>query len=277
MKKVAPVPTTHLFAGLRTRLLDLLKGLSVDDWTRPTAAPLWTVKDIALHLWGGDVGVLSRNRDGFAAGSESTLTQPELVRLINDLNHVWVKATRRISTQLLCDLLLHTGPQVDEYFLSLDLFAMGHAVSWVGPEPAPVWLDVAREFTERWHHQQQIRDATGRQALYEPALFAPVLATFVHALPHSLNGLAARDAGTVKLIVTGEATGLWLVRREPGGWELFTGEADDTADAVVELDADTAWRLFTKGLRPDEARGRAKVSGNPALTSRVLETIAIIG
>ncbi|HEX3202686.1 MAG TPA: hypothetical protein VHW42_12245 [Actinomycetes bacterium] len=32
-------------------------------------------------------------------------------------------------------------------------------VSWVGPDPAPNWLDVAREYSERWTHQQQIRDA----------------------------------------------------------------------------------------------------------------------
>ena len=33
------------------------------------------------------------------------------------------------------------------------------AVNWAGPEPAPIWLDPAREYTERWVHQQHIRDA----------------------------------------------------------------------------------------------------------------------
>jgi len=35
-------------------------------------------------------------------------------------------------------------------------------VSWAGPEPAPVWLDAARDFSEYWTHQQQICDATGQ-------------------------------------------------------------------------------------------------------------------
>ncbi len=52
-----------------------------------------------------------------------------------------------------------TGEQTNAYFQRVDPFAMGGPVSWAGPEPAPVWLDVAREFTERWHHQQHIRAA----------------------------------------------------------------------------------------------------------------------
>jgi hypothetical protein len=40
------------------------------------------------------------------------------------------------------------------------MFAMGEPVTWAGPEPAPIWLDIAREYTERWLHQAQVRDAT---------------------------------------------------------------------------------------------------------------------
>jgi hypothetical protein len=57
------------------------------------------------------------------------------------------------------------GPIVDAYFASLDLDSLGGPVSWAGPEAAPVWFGVAREYTERRHHQQQIRDATGRPPL----------------------------------------------------------------------------------------------------------------
>ena len=46
-------------------------------------------------------------------------------------------------------------------------------VIWAGSDPAPMWLRVAREYTERWHHQQQIREALGRAFLTEPQWFAP--------------------------------------------------------------------------------------------------------
>ena len=34
-------------------------------------------------------------------------------------------------------------------------------VAWAGEERSPAWFDVARELTERWHHQAHIRLATG--------------------------------------------------------------------------------------------------------------------
>src|SRR6266852_4119801 len=74
-------------------------------------------------------------------------------------NDDWVRAARRLSPHVMRDLLAAAGPLLFAYFASLDLAATGGPVSWAGPAPAPVWLDVAREYTERWHHQQHIRDA----------------------------------------------------------------------------------------------------------------------
>ena len=67
-------------------------------------------------------------------------------------------------------------------------------MSWAGPEPAPVWLDLAREYTERWHHQQHIRDAVNKPGLKDPHWMAPVLAAFVWAMPHAYRDLSARPA-----------------------------------------------------------------------------------
>jgi uncharacterized protein (TIGR03083 family) len=180
MNSPAPILVADLYPELRELLLVLLKRLTEEEWQRPTAAGKWTVKDVALHLLGGDVSSLSRRRDQFVPprGGRSLSNWNELVSYINWLNATWVEATQRMSARLLCDLLAVTGPQLSEYFKSLDPFALGEPVSWVGPEPAPQWLDIAREYTEQWHHQQQIRDATARPGLYEPRLFAPVIDTF---------------------------------------------------------------------------------------------------
>jgi uncharacterized damage-inducible protein DinB len=53
------------FAPLRSQLLTLLANLSEEEWNRPTAAARWSVKDVTAHLLGGDLGILSRERDGF--------------------------------------------------------------------------------------------------------------------------------------------------------------------------------------------------------------------
>ena len=273
-----PIPTLHLFPGERAALLDLLTGLTPEEWGRPTACPGWSVQDIAAHLLADDVGRLSGGRDGhdnpdFAAGLDIS-TLPGLIAAIDRQNALWVEAMRRASPPVLIDLLRLTGEQTASYFATLDLDAIGGPVDWVGPEPAPVWLDLAREYTERWVHQQQIRDATGCPGLQEPAWFAPVLAAFVLGLPRAL-GDAGRPGETVLLTITGEAGGQWLARRGEAGWVLQSA-LDDTPTAAVTLDQDSAWRLFTRGISPQRARQVARLSGDPELTARALETVSIL-
>jgi len=67
---------------------------------------------------------------------------------------------QRISPPLLTELIGVAGRRFDEHVMTLDLDAPGGPVSWAtGGQPAPAWLDVAREYLERYVHQQQIRAA----------------------------------------------------------------------------------------------------------------------
>ncbi len=274
MRRPEPIHVLALFPEVRQELLDLLSNLSAEDWERPTACALWSVKDVALHLLGGDIGILSRRRDGFAP-SPPPANWAELVTLINHLNDLWVKATRRMSPRVLCDLLSFTGPQVEEFFASLDPFSVGPAVDWAGPQPAPVWLDLAREYTERWHHQQQIRDAVGRPGLKQRRFLTPVLDTFVRALPYTFRDVPAVDGTALRLSISGKSGGDWFLVREAQQWNLYLDAGPAVAAAVV-LDQDAAWRLFTKGLTPGEAHRHASISGDASLTSRLFETVSVI-
>jgi hypothetical protein len=217
-------------------------------------------------------------RDAFAGGGfvpkgEGDFER-ELLDFINRWNELWVQATRRISPRLLCDLLRFTGDETQRYFESLDLFAIGGPVTWAGPDPAPVWLDVAREYTERWHHHQQIRDALGRPALTEPHLFAPVLDTFVRALPHTFRDVRAAGGTHVKLTIRGDAGGVWSLVQD-GRWSLFRDVPTEPQAAVV-MDADAAWRLFTKGISREAALARTEMTGDRSLALKVLDTVSII-
>ncbi len=165
---------------------------------------------------------------------------------------------------------------VEECFASLDPMDVNGAVSWAGPEPAPIWFDVAREFTERWHHQQQIRDATGRPPLYDPYFFAPVLDTFVRAFPHNFRRTEAPVGTTIRVKISGDAGGTWFVQRERDRWLLLL-EAPSQIAADVDIPQDTAWRLFTKGLTAMEALSRSAVRGDSSLIAPVFSTVAIIG
>jgi uncharacterized protein (TIGR03083 family) len=275
LQKPAPILIADRFPSLLDALLTLLAEISTADWERPTAAAGWAVKDMALHLLGDDIGLLSDRRDGYHGGWISVSTWEELVAQINRSNAAWVESTRRLSPRLLCDLLRFSGEQVNAYFGSLDPFAIGVPVSWAGPDPAPVWLDVAREFTERWHHQQHIRQAVERPGLMDSFYLAPVLAAFVRALPRTFQNVIAPEGTLVSLTITGEAGGSWSVLREQDQWQLFEGKPPEP-QAEVSLPEDAAWRLFTRGISKDAARSRALLSGDIDLAEKLLETVSII-
>jgi len=66
------------FAGLfgveRARLSELLRGLEPGDWQRPSPCPGWTVLGLCCHLLGDDLGLLSRQRDGYTASGDKAIT-----------------------------------------------------------------------------------------------------------------------------------------------------------------------------------------------------------
>ncbi len=280
MKSLAPVIVVDLFPAERRELLSFLSQLNELEWHKPTVCTGWTVKDIALHLLGDDISKLSRGRDNFdylaATNPQRSIDSwDELVAYLNEMNALWVEATRRMSSHLLCELLEFTGAEIYQYFRSLDLYATGNAVSWAGPEPAPVWLDVAREYTERWLHQQQMRDAVMRPGLKERRFFAPVLETFIRALPHTFRDVAADEGTLVQLTISGAASGQWFLLRENARWVLGE-EASTDPDASVSIDQEDAWRLFTKGISKDQAVERVLIEGNRDLALKVLDTVSII-
>lgn len=263
------------FAPLRAHLLTLLADLNEEEWERPTAAPQWSVKDVALHLLGGDIGILSGKRDGFRSAQEIN-SYDQLVELIDRLNREWILAARRMSPRLLREFLALCGPEVEACFSSLNPMKMGCPVDWAGPDPAPVWFDLAREFTERWHHQQQIRDATGRPPLYDPYFLAPVLDTFVRALPHAFRDTAAPNGTSVRFEISGDAGGVWHLYRIENAWTLLLDSPGEPATTVV-LPQDVAWRLFTKGIDREKARSLAVIGGRTDLADPIFATTAILG
>jgi uncharacterized protein (TIGR03083 family) len=276
---LAPVETLHLFPGERDALLALLKDLSPEEWDAPTICPGWSVKDIAGHLLGDDLGMLSWGRDSydspdFASGLDiSTLSG--LIVAIDRQNAVWVEAMRRLSPRVVTELLAWTGPPTEAYFASLDPDAIGGPIDWAGPEPAPLWLHIAREYTERWVHQQHIRDAVGRPGLTERRWLGPVLEAFVRGLARVVASEVRPDGTTLRLVITGDAGGDWVAQRQHGAWVLGT-DPDVAADATVTLDEQIAWSLFTKGLLVDEARNAARIEGDAALAERVFATVSIL-
>jgi uncharacterized protein (TIGR03083 family) len=275
LREAEPVLVADRFPALLVALLNLLHSLTLEEWQHPVHGGEWTVKDLAQHLLGDEINILSGKRDRFSETFAPIHSWDALIALINRRNAEWVEATRRMSPKVICDLLRITGDQTNEHFRQLNLFATGSPVDWAGPDPAPVWLDVAREFTERWHHQQHIRDAVGKPGASGPEFLTPVIATFVHALPVTFRTVDAPVGTTVTLDITGPAGATWSVVRETERWQFYQGRPENPL-AVVELPEGTAWRLFTKGISPAQAREKTRLTGDSLLGERVLETVSIL-
>src|SRR6202030_4125991 len=100
--------------------------LNADDWDRATTCDGWSVKDVASHILGGDLANLSRRRDGYQGNALSP--GEELVSFLKGSNDIWVRAARRLSPHVVCDLLTPAGPPLFDYFDSVNLLALGTPV-----------------------------------------------------------------------------------------------------------------------------------------------------
>ncbi len=276
MNTVPPIITIHLFPILEDELIALLKGLRHDDWTRPTLAKQWTVKDVVAHLLDGNIKRLSMQRDGFfGLAAPPRDSYSSFVQFINRNNAEWIQSAKRLSPRVLIDTLELTSKQVYEVFKRLDPFAPAlWSVTWAGEDQSANWFDIAREYTERWHHQQQIRVAVNRPGISGRDLFFPVLDTFMRGLPHAFREVKAREGTTVKVEIGGEAGGSWFLQRSNSGWRL--SEQTDRPEATLNMDQELAWRVFTKAISADDATNEVTVSGDRSLALKVLSLVAVL-
>jgi hypothetical protein len=129
---------------------------------------------------------------------------------------------------------------VSQYYESLDLSGPS-GVIWAESGEVPRWFDLCRDLTERWVHQQHIRDAVKRPGRHDR--FLPiVLRTFVWAFPHQYRVEAPLNTVVQLGLGTG---GTWTLTRSPERWELDEGLVQKYAAALVMSEA-VAWRQLTE-------------------------------
>lgn len=264
------------FWQVRRSLLELLQALTPEVWLAPTAARPWLVRDVVAHLVADDLGRLSRSRDGHL--SERPAQGETLAQFLDRHNSQWVATAQRLSTRTLTELLTMSSDHIRSFWDAADLTATGEPVSWIGPEPAPVWLDCARDFTEDWVHQEQIRDALSLPGANDPGLVGAVIDTFMHAVPQALQQHAPADADgrVISIAVDDDQTGAtdWTWAHRGGSWRPATTSARPTA--TLSCSADTWWKLCVRMITPDQARARCEAAGDQQLVTAALQTIAII-
>src|SRR3979411_1744455 len=218
-----PIFTAHLFPRLEGMLIELLRSLTPEDWEKQTLAPKWRVKDVAAHLLDTQLRKLPASHDRRAPESPKITSHADLVTLINSLNAQGVKKYRQLSPHELISRMELASTESAGYHQSLDPFAPAmFSVSWAGEEESANWFDTAREFTERWHHQQQIRIAVDKPGIMTREFYFPVLDCFMRALPHVYSAVAAKSGTISQFNIAGDCGGSWYLLRGTETWRLVS-------------------------------------------------------
>lgn len=253
MKRPDRIDVIALLPELDKVLFNLLKGLNDTDWTKHTIAPNWNVKDVAVHLLDGNLRTLSMLRDNYFGEKPGNInTYQDLIDYLNTLNADWVRATKRLSPRVIIDLLKSSGKEYCDLLATLNPDDKAEfSVAWAGENESKNWFHIAREYTEKWHHQQQIRLAVGQEvALLEEKWYYPYLDTLVRALPYHYRNVEGKAGELIKFTFVGKREKSWFLIYNDG-WELITS-IDQKPRCEVKIRDEYAWKLFTKGITKDE-------------------------
>lgn len=276
-----PLDTAPLFPDLHRELVSFLAALAPADWNRPTIAGPWRVRDVAAHLLDGDLRKLAAHRDGHpVSGEQPPTSYAEVVALIGRLNADGVMFGARLSARLLTDMLELSGRWVSEFVASLDPDEPAlYSVAWAGETKSDNRFDTAREYTERWHHQMQIRDAvkplSESEVLLAPKYFTPLVHTCVRALPHAYRTLAAPVGTRVEVRVVGAAQDTFTLLRAEDRWELYHGSSERPSVRVVGT-ADAIWRVLFNALTPAAAEAALNIDGPAHLAAPLLNARSVM-
>ena len=140
---------------------------------------------------------------------------------------------------------------------------------------SPAWFDIAREYTEKWHHQQQIRDATGEPPLYDSELLDPVLETFARGPPFAFRGLQPSPGTRILIQTTGLSSCAWNLVRESDVWSVLRGPEPD-GHTSLSIPAEIAWRVWTRSMSPVDAAEQVEVRGDGRARDLIVSFVAIL-
>lgn len=274
------IETKHLFPQLTKELLELLRSLNESDWLKPSPIEGRTVKDLVSHIIDGSLRKLSIQRDGFANKSNvpNIKAYNDLINYIQTLNNEWINVTRHLSSKILIDLLEYSENEFNTFIATLnpDDTAI-FPVNWAGENISNNWFDIAREYTEVWHHQMQIRLALDKPLLLDPKFTEPLYDTFMRGLPFLYKDFAEYEAGyKINICITGTLNRWWTLEKQGDSWVLING-LFELINTSVELSDDIAWQIFTNTDREKEKyKSIIKIRGEEKIGLRLLEYVTVL-
>ena len=146
-------------------------------------------------------------------------------------------------------------------------------MSWAGEADSAGWFDVGREFTELWHHQEQIRLAVGAPSLDDGRYLRATLEIALRGLPYAFREAACAAGQTLLIDISGPSGGTWTLVRDADRWTLYQG-MPASATTRVRLSDTNAWKLLFNALSQPESA--VAVEGDRALAGPLLSARSVI-
>ena len=271
------IKTINLFPELSSHLIKLLKNLKDDEWTKPTCIPGRNVKDLASHILDAScLRRLSSQRDGYIGENPNINSYSDLINFIQKMAADWTVATKRLSPKILISLLEIYEKEVYDFFKSLDPKKPAFwPVAWAGEEESSNWFDIARDYTEKWHHQMQIREAIGNTSdIFTPKFVKPVYETFMKALSFTYMDMPAENGSLIVVHIKGNCGGHWFLYRNQNKWEVSAGDRGQVKTEIT-IDDNIAWKLFTNSIKKDK-RFYLRIKGDIKLGQKISDMVTVL-
>ena len=192
------------------------------------------------------------------------------------MNNNGITFFKLVSPRILIYLLQFSEHKVYKYLSTLqNEDTAKFSVVWAGESESANWFDIAREYTEKWHHQMQIRLAVDKPGIDSKKFFCPVIDTFMRALPHVYQAVNAETGANIMINITGNGGGTWVLDKSPQQWRLSKELTSDPIAKITMSDS-IAWRVFTDSIDPNSAMKEAVIIGDKALATQVFKLKAVM-
>lgn len=253
---------------------ELVTPLAEGEWSRATACPGWSVRDVVSHIIGVECELLGDPRP--------------IHTLPRDLYHVVDETSRHMEIQV--DVRRHhTAPEMTgelEYTVIRRSRQLRNEKR--GPEAevrnvipgGAEKLSLERQLQLRvfdvWLHEQDVRRALGRPGNLDSAAALVTRDVLIASLPKVVAKDAGAPAGSaVVLDVHGPVEFLRTVRVDENGRGSVNGSPSLGPAVTLSLDWETYLRLAAGRVRPDAVAENVKVEGDAALATEILRHFAV--
>lgn len=267
------------YPRLLQKIVNTLHDLPEEKWENRTVLPNWHIKDITAHIASGALRKLTSIYSGIETNNSRQIEFRMLVQQINERNENWVSLLRSLHSKLLVSIIDNYYCLLIQEFIKMDPKANAkHAVAWAGDTKSENWFDIAREYTELWHHSMQIADSLDEISFLDDIYFTPFIETCFLALPFHYRNVKEEN---FKLLI--EIDGM-----DPGKYSFIKQNSkytiekmvdpEDTLphDSNVQVTKNIIWKILTGAATTEEKEYGLRIDGNMALGTHLKELVCIM-